>query len=151
TGLFTITPNVDPKHNFAESFPNFYHLWVVDSIPGNTGTPVPYIVDQFGTPFSSNDVSLKVVRSGYRNMANAVGSVISLSNPLVADGSGNLHLVLDPTRRVIGAKAEEMNQLWRVADKRRTDIQTSCVYTAQDSAEAATEMCTCIKPFFDWL
>lgn len=152
TGRVTIVPNdIHPAQNEAESFPNFYHLWVIDSIPNNTGTPVPYIVDQYGTPFSSNDVSLKVVRSGYRNMANGIGSVASLSNPLVADGSGNLHLVLDSTRRVISAGSAEMNQLWRVADKRRTDVQSSCVYTSQDSTEAAAEVCSCLKPFFDWL
>jgi hypothetical protein len=150
-GRVTIASNPDPRKNVAESFPNFYHLWVVDSIPNNTGTPVPYIVDQYGTPFSSNDVSLKVVRSGYRNMANSIGSVSTLANPLVVDGSGNYHLVLDSTRQVVGGGAAEMNQLWRVADKRRTDVQNSCVYTAQDSAEAVAEMCPCIKPFFDWL
>ncbi|HWB93981.1 MAG TPA: PA14 domain-containing protein, partial [Puia sp.] len=37
TGRVTITPSREPKNNVAESFPNFYHLWVVDSIPGNTG------------------------------------------------------------------------------------------------------------------
>jgi hypothetical protein len=151
SGRVTITPNGNPVNNISESFPNFYHLWVVDSIPNNPGTPVPYIVDQYGTPFSSNDATLKVVRSGYRNMANGIGSISCLSNPLVADGGGNFHLVLDSTRRVIGAGAAEMNQLWRVADKRRTEIQNSCVYTAQDSIEAAAEVCSCLKPFFDWL
>ncbi len=151
TGRVTITPSGNPKNNVAESFPNFYHLWVVDSIPGNTGTPAPYIVDQYGTPFSSNDVSLKVVRSGYRNMASGIGSVTSLSNPLVVDGGGNYHLLLDSTRRVVSTSAAEMNQLWRVADKRRTDVQNSCVYTSQDSTEAAAEVCGCLKPFFDWL
>jgi len=151
TGRVTITPTRNPIHNASESFPNFYHLWVVDSIIGNSGTPVPYIVDQYGTPFSSNDVSLKVVRSGYRNMASGVGSITCLSNPLVVDGQGNYHLVLDSSRRVVNASAAEMSQLWRVEDKRRTDVQNSCVYTSQDSAEAANELCGCIKPLFDWL
>ena len=151
TGQVTITPNSNPVNNVAESFPNFYHLWVVDSIPGNTGTPNPYIVDQYGTPFSSNNVSLKVIRSGYRNMANGVGSITCLSNPLVTDGQGNYHLVLDSSRRVVNASVAEMNQLWRVEDRRRTDVQNSCVYTSQDSAEAANEACGCIKPFFDYL
>ena len=44
-----------------------------------------------------------------------------------------------------------MSQLWRVEDKRRTDVQNSCVYTSQDSAEAENELCGCIKPLFDWL
>jgi hypothetical protein len=151
TGRVTITPNRNPVHNVSESFPNFYHLWVIDSIPGNSGTPVPYIVDQYGTPFSSNDVSLKVIRSGYRNMGNAIGSVTCLSNPLVMNGQGNYQLLLDSSRRVVGATAAELNQFWRVTDKHRTDVQNSCIYTSQDSAEAANEACTCIKPFFDWL
>lgn len=147
----TVYPNCDTNKIVPESFPDSYRLWVVDSIPMNMGTPVPYIVDQFGTPFSGNDVSLKVVRSGYRNMGGSVGSVASLINPMVPDSQGVYHLVLDSTRRVITAAANEMQQLWRVSDKRRSNILSACVYTPQDSALVAAEGCSCLQPFFAYL
>jgi hypothetical protein len=147
----TITPNCDPSKNLVESFPNTYKLWVIDSIPMNSSVPVPYLVDQFGTPFSGNDVSFVVTRSGHRNLGSPIGSVSSLGNPLVADAQGAYHLVLDSTRRVLTAGATEMQQLWRVADKRRSNILSTCIYTSQDSALAAAEGCSCMKPFFDYL
>ncbi|WP_431212113.1 hypothetical protein ACQ86N_41205 [Puia sp. P3] len=147
----TVIPNCDTTKIVPESFPDSYQLWVVDSIPSNGGTPVPYIVDQFGTPFSGNDVSLKVVRSGYRNIGGSVGAITSLDNPMVPGGVGGYHLVLDSSRRVITASAAEMQQQWRVSDKRRSNVLSACVYTPQDSALAATEGCTCLQPFFAYL
>jgi hypothetical protein len=135
----------------AESFPDGFRLWVVDTSIAGGGASSLILIDQNGIPFTGNDVALKVVRSGHRNMESAVGSVTSLANPLVADGQGIYHLVFDSTRKVIGASANELQQFWRTADKRRSDIRTSCVFTNQDSALASQEMCTCIKPFFDYL
>jgi hypothetical protein len=133
------------------SFPDSFRLWVVDTSLINDGPRSLYIMDQYGTPFSGNDVSIKVTRSGYRNQGGNVGSVTSLANPLVADGQGVLHLVFDTTRKVISAAANELQQTWRVSDKRRSNILTTCVFTSQDSAAAASENCSCLKPFFDYL
>jgi hypothetical protein len=138
----------DPAYAY---FPDAYKLWVIDSNAVHGGTPSLLVVDQQGKPFSGNDVTLKVIRSGHRNLGNSVGSIVSLGNPLEKDGSGSYHLVLDSTIGVLNAGAAEMQQYWKVADKRTSDITTSCVYTATDSAEFAAEGCSCLKPFFDYL
>jgi hypothetical protein len=147
----TVIPNCDTNKVVSESFPDSYKLWVIDSIPLNNQTPVPYLVDKYGNPFSGNDVTLKITRSGYRNQSGNVGSISSLSNPLVVDAQGIYHLLLDSTRRVITAAANELQQIWRVTDKRRSNILSTCIYTPQDSAIAAAENCSCLKPFFDYL
>ncbi|MBS1567660.1 MAG: hypothetical protein JST39_24970, partial [Bacteroidetes bacterium] len=115
------------------------------------GPQTLFLVDKNGTPFSGYDVTLKVIRSGHRNMNNTVGSITSLGNPMVRDAQGHYHIIIDSTTRVISAAANEMKQYWQVADKRRSDILTSCVFTQQDSAIAAAEGCSCLKPFFDYL
>ncbi len=140
-----------PKDNKYAYFPDGYKLWVVDTSLIRGGTPDLFIVDKNGSPFSGMDVTLKVIRSGHRNMGSAVGSVASLGNPLVRDGQNKYHLVFDTTTQVISAGASELQQLWKVADKRRSDIQTSCIYTPADSALAAAEGCSCLRPFFNYL
>lgn len=133
------------------SFPDSFRLWVVDTSILNGGSTSLFLVDQYGTPFSGNDVTIKVLRSGHRNQNGAIGSVASLANPLVADAQGVYHLVLDTTRQVVSASANELQQLWRVADKRRSNILTTCVSTQQDSSLAAAEECNCLQPFFSYL
>ncbi len=124
---------------------------MVDTSLINGGPRSLYIMDQYGTPFSGNDVSIKVMRSGYRNQNSTIGSITSLANPLVTDGQGLFHLVFDTTRKVVAAAVSELQQIWRVSDKRRSNILTSCVFTTQDSATAVAENCSCLKPFFDYL
>ncbi len=137
--------------NDSATFPDNYRLWVIDSNLVHGASPRLFLVDQNGTPFSGNDVTVKIVRSGRRNIDGQVGAIASLANPLVRSGQGQYQLVFDSTTKVINAAAEELNQEWRVEDKRRSDIFSNCVYTQQDSARALAEGCSCLKPLFDYL
>ena len=135
----------------VETFPDPFKLWVIDA---NTMKPAPQdlrLVDQYGTPFNGYNATLQVTRSGHRNMNASVGSITSLGNPLVRDGSGVYHLVLDSTINVVAASANEMQQIWSVEDKRRTASQTTCVYSQPDSSTIVAEGCSCLKPFFNYL
>jgi hypothetical protein len=133
------------------TFADSYRLWVIDSNIVYNGAPKLFLVDRNGTPFSGNDVTLKVIRSGHRNINGAVGSVVSLANPLRADAEGNYHLVFDTSTHVVSADASEMAQFWKVADKRKSDITQTCVATNDDSARFAQEACSCMQPFFEHL
>jgi hypothetical protein len=137
--------------NLYSSFPDSFKLWVVDTNALNGGPKSLYLMDQYGTPFSGNDVTIKVTRSGHRNDGSPVGAITSLANPLVANVQGVYQLVFDTTRKVINASASELQQFWRVSDIRRSNILTSCIFTPQDSALAASENCSCLQPFFDSL
>lgn len=133
------------------SFPDSYRLWVVDTNTVRGGSPQLYLVDKNGSPFSGNDVTVKVTRSGRRNINGAVGAVMSLRNPLVRGVDGKYRLVFDTATRVVNAAASEMAQYWKVADKRKMDILNDCFPTAADSARFANEACSCMEPFFKYL
>ncbi|MFL5746677.1 MAG: hypothetical protein ACJ751_18515, partial [Niastella sp.] len=133
------------------SFADSYKLWVIDSNLVHGGAPQLYLVDKNGKAFSGNDVTLKVIRSGHRNINGSVGSVVSLRSPLRTGTDGNYHLVFDTATHVVTADASEMAQYWKVADKRKTDLTKSCIATNSDSAKFAEEACGCMLPFFDHL
>lgn len=143
-------PHCNSDTNSYATFSDAYKLWVIDTNLVHGGTPSLYLVDKNGIPFSGQDVSLKVVRSGHRNLGSSIGSVTSLANPLVLDGQNKYHLAFDTTTQVLSAGVSELQQFWKVADKRKSDILTSCLYTSQDSSIAA-QGCTCLRPFFDYL
>ncbi|MCF6405194.1 PA14 domain-containing protein [Chitinophaga filiformis] len=100
------------------SFPVFSTLYAVDANVKAGGAPDIYLVDASGTPFTGNDVSLKIVRSGRRNMDVPVGVVTMLNNPIVKSGT-TLKLVIDETSRVIKASVTEYKQDWQVADRKK--------------------------------
>jgi hypothetical protein len=100
------------------TFPATSKLYAVDINAVNGGTPDIFLVDENGVPFTGNDVSLKVIRSGRKNMSADAGEVIMLNNPLVKVGN-TYQLVIDENSRVIKAAATEYKQDWQVADKKK--------------------------------
>jgi hypothetical protein len=66
-------------------------------------------MDDHGKLYTKNGVSLKIVRSGKRNMLSAsVGSVVSLGNPIVDN-----KLKIDDASKVIDATAVEFKEKWQ--------------------------------------
>jgi hypothetical protein len=145
------TTNIVACQDDSSYFPNPTKLWVVDTNIVHNTQPDLFLVDQYGTPFSGHDLTLKVIRSGHRNSNGDIGSITSLNNPIVADAGGQYHLRIDTSTRVITAAANEMQQYWKVTDEKRSDNLSSCIYTSEDSAKAAAEGCSCLKPFFNYL
>src|SRR5688572_23332685 len=84
------------------SFPASSMLYAVDANAVSGGTPDIYFVDADGVPFSGNDVVMKVVRSGRKNMNLTVGSATMLKSPLVKQGD-KYQLVIDANSGVINA------------------------------------------------
>jgi hypothetical protein len=139
-----------PGGNDTATFSANYQLTVIDTATQGR-PPVLFLVDQYGSPFSGYDVSFMVVRSGHRNLGGAVGSLSSLANPMVPNGSGGYQLQLDSNSRVIAAAAAEMKPVWQVEDKHHSNVLTACVNTNQDSAAFAQQSCSCLQPFIDSL
>lgn len=104
------------------TFPASAFIYTVDANALTGGTPDLYFVDKNGIPFTGNDISLKIVRSGRRNINGAVGSVVSLKNPI----QGNT-LVLDSSRQIISSSAVAYKQFWKVSDTRKQDTSVVCV------------------------
>jgi hypothetical protein len=100
------------------SFPVSSMLRAIDANAVSGGAPDIYFVDADGVPFSGNDVVMKVVRSGRKNMNLTVGSATMLKSPLVKQGD-KYQVVIDANSGVINAEAVEYKQDWKVADKKK--------------------------------
>lgn len=77
--------------------------WVLNSTPGGID-----LIDQTGkTVQANNPVSLKIIRSGRRNMQNlSIGKLVTRSNPVI---NGRL----DASRQIIHAEANEFSENWQ--------------------------------------
>lgn len=88
-------------------------LWVVNKNKNNTALYAAsdlLFVDSSGAPFTMNDVSLRVIRSGHRNLLNEkVASITSMGNPIQTGV-----LKFDTASKVIAAMAIEFKEKWRV-------------------------------------
>lgn len=103
-------------------FPANTFMYAVDANALTGGTPDIYFVDKNGAPFTGNKVSLKIVRSGRKNIAGSVGSIIMLTNPIDGDT-----LRFDNSRRVLSASAVSYNQFWKVSDRKKQAQSVTCV------------------------
>jgi hypothetical protein len=136
--------------NFVATFPDAFNLTVVDTNIEHGGPPALFLVNNYGNPFSGNEVTLMVTRSGHRNINGSLGAVESLVNPLVYN-SGTYQLQLDSNKEVVNASANLLQQIWQVEDKHRSNVTTTCVATNQDSAAAQQESCSCLQPLISYL
>ena len=138
--------NFAPCVDSIATFPDSSLIWAVDKSITNGGIKTMYFVDAGGQPFTGNDVSLKIVSSGRKNMGASIGSVTTLANPLIYN-SGNYQISLNTTSNVINASAVEYNQLWRVADKNKqaTIFANSCQDSSGNSVANPNE---CSKTSF---
>jgi hypothetical protein len=112
--------------------------YAVDANALSGGTPDIYFVDRDGTPFTGNDVSMNVIRSGRRNISTAVGEVTSLENPMVKNAAG-YSIVLDNTRRALSASAVEYKQFWKTADKNKIKQVVNCLQVPYNEYAGAND------------
>jgi hypothetical protein len=88
-------------------------LWVIDAEKGVYKNKGLYFIDKDGKPVNAIVDTMRVIRSGKRNMAdNPVGSITSLGNPirLVA---GKNRIVIDSTINIIAASAGQYRDRWK--------------------------------------
>lgn len=103
------------------TYPLFVKAWVVDRNSTQVGNAMPdlYFIDKDGHAINGNDIQLKIVRSGRRNLAGPAGAVASLQNPVVKE-NGVYSLRFNAGTKVINASVAHYNQLWKVADRNKT-------------------------------
>jgi PA14 domain-containing protein len=124
------------------TFPDYTKLWAVNSNELNDSAKAIYFIDVNGKPFTGNDISLKVTRSGRRNMNGTVGSVTTLANPLIKDTSiNNYTLVFNTDSKVVNASAAEYKELWRVPEIKASQDITTCYDSTIDSSVENEMIC----------
>lgn len=101
------------------TFPDYSRLWVVDTSVVHGGRKNINFVDVNGQPFTGNDISLKIVRSGRKNINGSVASVTTLANPLVKSGQ-KYQVTFNTSSKTLNASASEFRALWEASSS------TSC-------------------------
>jgi hypothetical protein len=109
------------------TFPYATKIWAIDSSIIKGGAKYFYLVNRDGTPYNGFDVSIKIVRSGRKNVNTSVGSVSTLQSPLVKNGSTQQYdLVLNTNSKVINAAASEFRQMWSMVNPTCSTTIKSC-------------------------
>ncbi|PSL46715.1 PA14 domain-containing protein [Chitinophaga niastensis] len=102
-------------------WPAAYKVWVVNANMLKGSAPDIYFVNQDGSPLTGSDISLKITRSGRRNIAAGAGSVAMLRNPLVKNGN-SYAFVLNDSSRIINASVTEFKEFWKVPDRKKAGV-----------------------------
>lgn len=100
------------------AFPGVNRIWAVDANITAGGQPDIYFMTKEGKPFNGEDATIKIIRSGRKNMFAAAGDVTMLSNPLTKGSGDDYTFDINANKRIINASAVAYKQLWKVQDKK---------------------------------
>ncbi|WP_218377131.1 DUF5977 domain-containing protein [Chitinophaga sp. sic0106] len=110
------------SYNLAR-WPVPFRVWAVDANMLTGGTPDIYFINQDGSALTGNDITLKITRSGRRNIAASGGTVTMLHNPI----AGN-ELVIDENSGVVNASVATYSQFWKVSDRKVAGVIIDTFY-----------------------
>ena len=120
-------PGCDSKDSIA-TFPDYDKIWAVDSSVLYGGARAIYFIDRWGKAYNGYDISLRIIRSGRRNVLGAVGSVTSLDSLVRKNTTtGQYELVINTSSKIIAASAGEFRQFWKTDDVLRRQPTVTCV------------------------
>jgi len=86
-------------------------IWALNTGKASTANPQWIFMDRDGNPYNAKDVTMRIVRSGHRNMLDpTVGSVTSISNPVKSNGQ----LKFNDGANIIQTGAATFKDHWRV-------------------------------------
>jgi hypothetical protein len=107
-------------------------LWVIDpkKDPANKAKTdnTLFFVDRKGNPYSGTGLTLKIIRSGFRNLlSTSVGSVVTKKDPIQLV-SGVKTVVFDPNSQALNAGAQQFKEIWKTDPLFRERIETNKIY-----------------------
>ncbi|MET0392032.1 MAG: PA14 domain-containing protein [Chitinophagaceae bacterium] len=122
---------------------NEYKIWAVDLRKDIRNETREFIfLDRYGNPYNSANATIRIIRSGKRNLTGAsVGSVVSLASPLRMRG-GVQRVIIDDTTDVVNSGAMEFKEKWRANDQfyavdstyvtvKQVPVHTATIYPVQ--------------------
>ncbi|MFT3945713.1 MAG: PA14 domain-containing protein [Agriterribacter sp.] len=108
------SPGDCPQYRFSGSAKNV-RIWAIDAAKGKEKDRGLYFIDENGKPFHGAIESMRIIRSGKRNMVSAsAGSIVSLANPMREITTGKFKIVIDSNTQVINTAATAYKDLWQV-------------------------------------
>lgn len=120
-------PGCETKDSIA-TFPDFDKIWAIDSSVLYGGARGIYFIDRWGKAYTGYDISLRIIRSGRRNILGAVGSITSLDSLVKKNTTtGQYELVVNTDSKIIAASAGEFRQFWKTDDVLRKQPTISCI------------------------
>jgi hypothetical protein len=95
-----------------------FRIWAVDMRKDLRNGEKQFIfLDRYGVPYNAANATIRIIRSGKRNLASAsVGSVVSLANP-IRTRDGIERIIIDDTTDVINSGVVEFKERWRANDQ----------------------------------
>jgi hypothetical protein len=94
-----------------------HKLWAIEG--AKIGKPNGiYFIDRWGKLFAGHYYSrtIKIIRSGRRNLLGDAGSIVSLKNPIVPVGQ-SFKIQFDSSTNILNASAAEYKEIWKVEDR----------------------------------
>lgn len=123
------------------SDPSVRKLWVFDRVRNSqplTSTVHDFIfIDSTGKPYTRDNISFRIIRSGKRNMLGAsVAGITLMTNP-ISQVSGKQMLVINDTSQVINASAVDFREKWQTDNGMFRKFKLvfnslTCQYTEQE-------------------
>ena len=103
-----------PFYDFSGQTHNV-RIWAMEAAKGKEGDKGLYFIDENGKPFHGFIESMRILRSGKRNMLSAsVGGIVSLGNPVKEWSTGKYKIVADSSANIIQTSATTYKDLWQV-------------------------------------
>lgn len=112
----------DSCRDTIATFPAYSQVWVINANELKGGAKDFYFIWRDGNPVTANSATIKIIRSGRRNISAQLGQVTSLGSPLVP-GPGGYQLQFSTATRIINAAAVEYKQDWKVEDKIKSKVE----------------------------
>jgi hypothetical protein len=103
-----------PLYQFSGHTANV-RIWAIDASRGKEKDKGLYFIDEKGKAFHGQIWSMRILRSGKRNMLSAAaGSIVSLGSPVKEWTTGKYRIVIDSNINVIHTAATTYKDLWQV-------------------------------------
>lgn len=130
-GASNTDPCMETQMETTEAGYTFKKLWVINAAKAREGNPGYFLIDRNGKYYTGNISSLRILRSGKRNMSSvSVGSITSLNSP-VQTISGKTRFVFDANTGVVATGAAKFKDVWPVENRLR--MVDSCVTYTKDT------------------
>lgn len=100
-------------------------IWAVKSKKvDSSNTSGVVFIDRNGNPYSGDSVSLKIIRSGHKNIsATAIGSVAMLRSP-IRTINNKPQIIIDSSKNILFSSAFTYKDVWKTTNFQKASIAT---------------------------